>query len=243
MGTFQYMSPEQVDGKEVDTRSDIFSLGAVLYEMLTGRCAFEGKSQWSVASAILEKQPEPVSAVRPMAPQALDHAIRTCLAKDPEKRWQTARDVAHTLRWIAESGPRAGTADSQVRHGRTRERWLIGLLAATAAAALALGLTVARRTPAEGGVIRSSIKPMPGSSLLVSDASGFALSRDGRKLAYVASTSDAKSLLWIRPDRFVARGAPGRHERRQVPLLVPYEAGEPSTAITLVANWPRELRP
>src|SRR5882672_2272053 len=84
VGTFQYMSPEQVEGREVDGRSDIFSLGSVLYEMATGKRAFEGKSQLSVASAILEKEPVPICAVKPMIPLSLDHAIRTCLAKEPE---------------------------------------------------------------------------------------------------------------------------------------------------------------
>src|SRR5437660_10632329 len=86
VGTFQYMSTEQVEGKEVDGRSDIFSLGAVLYEMVTGKRAFEGKSQLSVASAILEKEPEPISATKPMTPPALDHAIKKCLAKLPDER-------------------------------------------------------------------------------------------------------------------------------------------------------------
>jgi serine/threonine protein kinase len=101
VGTFQYMSPEQVEGKEVEGRSDIFSLGTVLYEMVTGKRAFEGKSQLSVASAILEKDPEPISAVKPMTPPAFDHAVRRCLAKNPEERWQTARDLALELKWIA----------------------------------------------------------------------------------------------------------------------------------------------
>src|SRR5215469_8232401 len=97
VGTFQYMSPEQVEGKEVDGRSDIFSLGAVLYEMLTGKKPFEGKSQLSVASAVLEKDPAPISGIKPMTPPALDHAIRRCLTKDPDERWQTGRDLAGEL--------------------------------------------------------------------------------------------------------------------------------------------------
>src|SRR3989454_7292651 len=84
LGTFQYMSPEQIEGKELDSRGDIFSLGAVLYEMLTGQRAFDGKSQLSVASAILEKEPAPISAVKPMTPPALDHSIKKCLAKLPD---------------------------------------------------------------------------------------------------------------------------------------------------------------
>src|SRR5436190_1103567 len=94
VGTVQYMSPEQIEGREADARSDIFALGAVLYDMATGRRAFEGKSQISVASAILEKEPEPVSAVQPALPAALDHVIAVCLNKDPEQRWQSAADIA-----------------------------------------------------------------------------------------------------------------------------------------------------
>ena len=94
VGTFQYMSPEQVEGKELDGRSDIFSLGAVLYEMLTGKRAFEGKSPFSVASAILEKEPAPIPSIKPLTPRSLDHVVRRCLAKDPDDRWQSARDLA-----------------------------------------------------------------------------------------------------------------------------------------------------
>src|SRR5450755_3446767 len=104
VGTFQYMSPEQVEGKEVDGRSDIFSLGAVLYEMTTGKRAFEGKTQLSVASAILEREPAPIREAKPVTPPALEHVIQRCLAKDPEERWQASRDLAMELNWIAKSG-------------------------------------------------------------------------------------------------------------------------------------------
>src|SRR5438270_7152357 len=93
MGTMQYMSPEQLQGHEADARSDIFAFGAVLYEMAAGKRAFEGKSQISVASAILEKDPEPLSAAQPMSPAALESVVRTCLEKDPEKRWNCAHDL------------------------------------------------------------------------------------------------------------------------------------------------------
>src|SRR5215467_13780802 len=104
VGTIQYMSPEQVEGKELDGRSDIFSLGTVLYEMITGKRAFEGKSQLSVASAILEKEPDPITSTKPLTPPALNHAIRKCLEKFPDERWQSASDLASELRWITESG-------------------------------------------------------------------------------------------------------------------------------------------
>src|SRR5258705_7827330 len=108
VGTFQYMSPEQVEGREMDGRSDIFSLGVVLYEMVTGQRAFEGKSRLSVASAILEKEPAPLTTLKPLTPPALDHAIRGCMAKDPDERCQTARDVSHELKWIGDARSQTG---------------------------------------------------------------------------------------------------------------------------------------
>jgi eukaryotic-like serine/threonine-protein kinase len=126
VGTFQYMSPEQVEGKEVDGRSDIFSLGAVLYEVLTGKKAFEGKSQLSVASAILEKEPKAIRMVKPLTPPALEHAIGLCLAKNPEERWQTAKDLAQELRWVSESGEpaRHGSAGG-ASLGREKLAWTV----------------------------------------------------------------------------------------------------------------------
>src|SRR5437899_3162575 len=106
LGTFRYMSPEQLQGRDADGRSDIFAFGAVLYEMATGKRAFEGKSQLSVASAILEKEPQPVSSLQKASPPALDHVIATCLAKNPDERWQCAADVARELVWIAQAPTR-----------------------------------------------------------------------------------------------------------------------------------------
>src|ERR1700676_4080172 len=132
VGTFQYMSPEQIEGKELDGRSDIFSLGAVLYEMLTGRRAFAGQSQLSVASAILEKEPTPISTVKPMTPPALDHAIRRSLAKEVERRWQSAGDLAGELQWITEAGAQAGVPAPLVSHRKVREHlaWSVAALLA-----------------------------------------------------------------------------------------------------------------
>jgi Tol biopolymer transport system component len=104
VGTFQYMSPEQLEGRELDGRSDIFSLGAVLYEMWTGNRAFLGKTHLSVASAIMEREPAPLSSIKPLTPPNLDHVMRRCLAKDRDERWQTTRDLASELKWTHESG-------------------------------------------------------------------------------------------------------------------------------------------
>src|SRR5215468_6417248 len=102
VGTFQYMAPEQIEGKEADARSDVFSLGAVLFEMVSGKRAFEGKTLVSVAASILEKEPEPIRTIQPLAPTSLERVIKKCLAKDPDARWQSAGDLASELRWIAE---------------------------------------------------------------------------------------------------------------------------------------------
>jgi serine/threonine protein kinase/Tol biopolymer transport system component len=103
VGTLQYMSPQQIEGKEIDARSDIFSFGSILYEMATGVPAFSGKSQVSVASAILEREPESLSLVMPTSPPALEYVIRTCLAKNPEERYQSAADIRLQLRWVLQS--------------------------------------------------------------------------------------------------------------------------------------------
>src|SRR5438094_2682694 len=144
LGTAAYMSPEQVEGKEVDARSDIFSFGSVLYEMLTGRPAFSGKSQLSVASAILEKEPEPITTRLPLTPPALDRTIRVCLAKDPEERWQSARDLLLELKWIASGGSQAGLRLEGIPGSRRYYRLSWALVAVLSLSILVL-LTVSRR--------------------------------------------------------------------------------------------------
>jgi len=202
LGTFQYMSPEQIEGKELDGRSDIFSLGAVLYEMLTGHRAFQGKSQLSVASAILESEPAPIVSTKPLTPASLDRAIRRCLAKDPEERWQTARDIAIELKWIADGGSSSGAAGPLPNRVSPRELILLIALLLAVGAAIAFGVVYAKRPAADARVTRTYVKAEEGSGFIFSgDQKGFAVSRDGLNLAYVASTSspDAKSALWIRP--------------------------------------------
>src|SRR5262249_22796507 len=102
LGTLQYMAPEQLEGAEASARTDIFAFGTVLYEMVTGRRAFEGESQASLIAAIMASDPAPIGALQPMAPRALDHLVRGCLARNPEERWQSALDVQKELEWIAE---------------------------------------------------------------------------------------------------------------------------------------------
>src|SRR5258706_15385219 len=110
IGTLQYMAPEQLEGKEVDARTDIFAFGAVVYEMAAGERAFEGKSQASLIAAILEREPPAMSSLQPMTPPVLDRVVKRCLAKEPERRWQTASDLCDELKWIAEGGTQAAVS-------------------------------------------------------------------------------------------------------------------------------------
>jgi len=188
VGTFQYMSPEQVEGKEVDARSDIFSLGAVLYEMLTGRKAFEGKSQWNVASAILERQPEPICIVSPLTPPVLDRTVTKCLEKAPDERWQSASDLATQLKWMAD-GSSSTTAPKPVdsRSGWNRLGWLVS-------AALLLLLAGAAAWWSQS---REPSRTMYYASPFHIGANDLALSPDGQVVAMVAySEQGSKYVIW-----------------------------------------------
>ena len=149
LGTFQYMAPEQLEGKEADARTDLFAFGAVLYEMATGRAAFRGKSHASLISAIMTGEPEPLTTVQPLTPPALERVIRTCLAKDPDDRWQTAHDVSLQLRWIAEGGSQVGLPAPVAHRRRSRERlaWILAGALAPVTAALVAFLVLHRPPP------------------------------------------------------------------------------------------------
>src|SRR5579864_5882085 len=172
VGTFQYMSPEQIEGKELDARSDIFSLGAVLYEMVTGKKAFEGKSQLSVASAILESEPAPISSIKPMAPPALDHVVKKCIAKAVEERWQSAADLASELKWISESSAQARADQFGSRPAPVTRPWVTKALGLVTIVAVALAVLFARLAsrsgPYDSGVVRLSI-PLPPKQELAAD--------------------------------------------------------------------------
>jgi Tol biopolymer transport system component len=180
LGTLQYMAPEQLEGKDTDARTDIFALGATLYEMATGRKAFSGGSQASLISSIMQSDPPSVSALSPMSPPGFDRIVRTCLAKDPEDRWQSAGDVAKELGWIA-GGSADVAATARVRPGRSSRReaiaWVLALLA-TAFGAASLFL----RRPAAGGEpsLRLMIAPPAGQSF----GEVIQLSPDGRRIAF-----------------------------------------------------------
>jgi Tol biopolymer transport system component len=197
LGTLQYMSPEQLQGREADARSDIFAFGLVLYEMLTGKRAFEGPDQASLIGAILQTEPSPVSTVVPVIPPALDQLIRRCLAKDPDNRWQSARDIAGELQWIADGGSQAGVPAPFIARERRREwtGWIVAsLLALMAIAASTVAVRHLRESPQPREVVRFRLD-LPEETRLTPDAP--ALSPDGRKIVVVA-VSGQKSKLWLR---------------------------------------------
>ncbi len=188
IGTIQYMSPEQIEGKEADARSDLFALGAVLYEMVTGARPFEGKSQIGVASAILEKEPEPISGKQPLTPPAFEHIVTACLAKNPEDRFQTSHDVALQLKWLAQSGTIAVSPKEKKESRRELLAWCIAGGLALLIIASALFLRGSRGT--EQTTYFSA--PLPFS------ARDVAVSPNGHTVAIVGHReADRNNLIWI----------------------------------------------
>ncbi|HTR02147.1 MAG TPA: protein kinase [Thermoanaerobaculia bacterium] len=192
LGTFQYMAPEQLEGKESDARTDIFGFGAVLYEMATGRKAFSGSSQASLISSIMKEDPPPVSTIQAMSPPALDRVVKTCLAKDPEDRWQSAHDVANELKWIAEGSAAALPAPAAARRGN-RERVAWAFAAAAAALAALLVAAYLRLAPNPERLVRASIV-LPEKMY----AGEFAVSPDGRRVVVSLQKDVGPTSLWVR---------------------------------------------
>src|SRR5579864_1736000 len=198
LGTLQYMAPEQVEAKEVDGRTDIFAFGAVVYEMATGKKAFEGKTSASVMAKILEAEPPPMASLQPMTPPGLDHAVKTCLAKEPDQRWQTASDLCRELKWITEEGAQFEVAPSAATKGI---RWLGQPALILSLGTLLLGVTI-------GGIAIWNLKPSPprpvsrftvtlppGQQLAGLDSGpAVAMSPDGSYLAYVATQGGIQQL-------------------------------------------------
>jgi eukaryotic-like serine/threonine-protein kinase len=205
IGTIQYMSPEQIEGKEADSRADIFAFGAVLYEMATGKRAFEGKSQISVANAILEKEPEAIGVKNPASPAALDYLVATCLAKDREERIQTAHDVRLQLKGIAQSSTSSSaTSSAGAMEGSRRRLWPWAVAAGAALLLAAAGGIYFHAQP--GNVpalsVLAYIPPPPGTAFRASgglDVGPVAVSPDGKTLAFSAVDEKGVTKLWLRP--------------------------------------------
>lgn len=192
LGTLQYMAPEQLESRETDVRTDIFAFGTVMYEMATGKKAFEAGSQASLIAAILKDNPAPITRIQPLSPPILDRIISTCLQKDPEDRWQNAHDLMNELRWIAEQGTEATMAVSVPRIARNRERlfWCAAVVALLALGAVfySMRLPAARPIP-----MRFSIDLTDKYSLR-----NVAISPDGSRIVFAAKDVYGKDQLWIR---------------------------------------------
>ena len=211
VGTFQYMAPEQVEGKEADARSDIFALGSVLYEMLTGKRAFEGKTAASAMAAVLERDPAPISSMQPMTPPALERLVKTCLAKDPDERWQTVHDVKLQLKQIAESGSQACATAVVAPPRRRGNAWAWGLaaiLGVVAASALVLAyLANQQQLP----VLRAEINPPDKMQFNLSgdNAGPAVLSPDGRYVVFSANGPSGTHLYLRALDSISSQALPG----------------------------------
>jgi len=202
VGTFQYMAPEVLQGVEADACSDIFSFGCVLYEMFTGRRAFEGKSQFSVLGAILDKEPERIATVLPDSPPRLDETVWRCLAKSPDQRYGCMHDLRIQLEALAEARPKdlsAQAVSSKPVPVSSRLLWLIAGIVALIV--LGIGMAYVFQVPTLAPVVRSSILPPAGTSFVTMlPASGPpVLSPDGTRLAFTARDEKSKVLLYVRP--------------------------------------------
>ncbi len=209
LGTLPYMAPEQLEGKATDARTDVFALGAVLYEMATGRRPFPSASQTSLISAILRDDPPAISSVRPESPPALDRVVGACLAKDPDDRWQSAADLARELRWIAD-GPTSG-GQAPAAAPRKRRELLAWGVAATAILAAALAALLPRHAPPRPGPLRFKILAPPGQSFFPIAL----LSPDASRLLVLLRDDGGKNVLAVRPlDSLEVRLLPGTGDAR-----------------------------
>ena len=195
VGTFQYMAPEQLEGKEADPRSDLFSFGAVLYEMATGKRAFEGKSQASLIASILKETPQPISSISNVSPPALDKIVMRCLEKDAEDRYQTARDVLLELKWVTEAGSRAGVPSPVAARRKSRELLAWRLVALGAAGVLIFGVKGILNRPQPPRPIEFTT-PVPAEVVFIDTPK---ISPDGRTIAFSSADTSGAQRLWIRP--------------------------------------------
>jgi serine/threonine-protein kinase len=222
LGTFQYMAPEQIEGRSTDVRTDVFAFGAVLYEMVTGRRAFNGPTAASVISSIMKDQPQPIGELQPLSPPQLDHVLGRCLAKDPDDRWQDVRDLTRELVWIRHEAAHSKTSAAVLRP-KTNRWWLAAI---AGVAGLIIGVagtrlvpTAARGPEATAGTERLLLGIAPAERLQAFTAdkvnaegrpsrTAMAWSPDGRSVVFSAVQGD-RQMLYVRPlDQLTATPIP-----------------------------------
>jgi serine/threonine-protein kinase len=248
LGTPHYMAPEQLEGKAVDARADVFAFGAVLYEMLAARKAFDGGSTAAVLASVLNAEPAPLDAIQPPVPRSLERLIHKCLAKDPDQRWQSARDLADELKWIGDEPPATGPhadAVAKARALRPLRRMQIAALATIALMLAAYGgwrLSQSSQSPAPTAMTRFSVPP-PARTVI--DA--FDISADGTVLVYVGRSPEVERLFIRRLDQFRDSPIPGSEGVSSPPLLSPdgqwvaFYSGDRLLKINVQTNAPPSL--
>ena len=199
IGTIQYMSPEQIEGKEADARSDIFAFGAMLYEMASGQRPFEGKSQIKIASAILEDHPTPLRTLQPKTTAEFEHVVNTCLSKNPQGRFQCAHDLKLRLMWLCESGMQASPGQTEMSPSVSSRAWWV-FAAASLVLAAVIAAVVLRRAPVPTSVEAYILPPEKTNfTLTVDDASGpVVISPDGTRVAFVAQEDQQPNRIYVR---------------------------------------------
>ena len=196
VGTLQYMAPEQVEGRPADARTDLWALGAILYEMMTGKRAFEGASAASLIASILERQPVPVSTLQPLTPPVMDRLVRQCLSKVPDDRPDTAHDVGNDLRWIRETG---GVAALTGARPRLRQGVRTALVVAVAAVAAMLGagaMWLLRAVPPRASLVRLSLDVRPADEVNAGGVPAFSLPTPGGSRTALTWTPDGQALVF-----------------------------------------------
>jgi len=258
VGTLQYMAPEQVEGKPADARTDLWALGAILYEMLTGKRAFEGASAASLITAIMSAQPPALATLQPVTPPALDRLVRKCLAKDPDERWQAASDAADELRWIREgSGGASPAEDPSRRRSGPPLAWRIAaaalMLAAVTTALAAVVWFRASRAPGSRAPVRFVVSDRLVTAVEADPQRLFAVSRDGQRVAFIAERDGVPCLYLRELHALQAVAMPGTENAMQ-PFFSPdgqrigFFAGRKLKVVSLAGgapedraqiNWPR----
>ena len=222
LGTLQYMAPEQLEGREADTRTDVFAFGTVLYEMVTGRRAFEGQSQASLIAAILEHHPPALTAIQPLAPGLLDRLVKKCLEKDPDQRWQNVQDLALALRWITDAGEASTASTAKPRSRRLSPILAIAFWAMTATV-VAGWLWMnrgANTTVNPGDMMRFVISGPQATANIQGGLPSLALSHDGSVFVYVGTDNGVLRLYRRRIGDLTATAVPGT-DGASVPFLAP----------------------
>ena len=208
LGTLQYMAPEQLEAKEADSRTDIFAFGAVVYEMATGKKAFEGKSQASLIAAIMGQEPRPMSELQPMTPALFDRIVKRCLAKEPDKRWQTAADLMEELKWVIEVGTSVDSlpAVTGLAAWKRAIPWSITVLMGFLVISIAFWSSPQPTSSPSTGF---AITPPSVAPLARTRQNDVAISRDGRLILYKTVTERGPQLYLHSVDDFVDRPIPG----------------------------------